>query len=89
MFTNLLFCVDSVYTPLSPGEEEETLDQRTTDTLAVDNNTNNADNNLYLHLLAPSPEDLRRARTQYDHKLAKSSNTRHLPNTRGKPTTRT
>ena len=87
MFKNLLFCVDSVYTPLSSGEEE-TLDQQTTDTEAVDNHTEDTDKNLYLHLLAPSPADLKRAQTQYDNKLVKSSDTQHLP-TRRKPATRT
>lgn len=86
---NLLFCVDSVYTLLSSGEEEETLDQRTIDTPALDNNSEDAHKNPYLHLLSPSPEDLKRARTQYNNKLVKSSDTRRLPNTRRKPTNRT
>ena len=81
------FCVDSVYTPLSPGEEE-TLNQQTTDTEAVDNHTEDTDKNLYLHLLVPSPEDLKRAQAQCDNKLVKSSDTQRLP-TRRKPATRT
>ena len=88
MFKICCFCLDSVYTPLSPGDEE-TLDQRTIETAPVDNNTENADKNLYLHLLAPSPEDLKRAQAQYDNKLVKSSDIRRLPNTRRNPTTRT
>ena len=84
-FIKLLFCVDSVYTPLSPSEEE-IQDLRTRDSPVVDD-TENADNNLYLHLLTPSPEDLKRAQAHCDNKLVKSAGTRHVPKARRKPTT--
>ena len=71
------FCAESVYTPLSPSEEE-IVDPRTRDNAAIEN----TDKNLYLYLLAPSPVDLKRVQALYDNKVVKSAGTRCLPNAR-------
>ena len=79
--------LDSYYMPLSPNEDEETPEPRTRHSAEVDD-TEDITDNLYLDLLTPSPEDLRKAQAHHNSRLAKSAaGTRHLPNVRRKPTT--
>ena len=71
--------VDSVYTPLSPNEDE--IPESTTGHSAEVDDTNK---NFYLPLLAPSHDDIMKAQAKHNSKLVKS---KQLTNVRRKPTT--
>ena len=68
------FYIDSVYTSLLPNEDE-IPEPPTGHSGVVD------DKNFYLPLLAPSHDDIMKARAKHDSKLIKSPNLRRKPTT--------
>jgi len=83
----MFFCVDPVYTHLSPSEEALHDDINRRSAMAPDNTESAHDQDHYLHLLPPSWEDLMKQAQKYnDGKLLKPTGIHRLPDAREKRT---
>ena len=76
-------CVDSVYVSLSPNDKGSHYNGKpNTGHSAIAFNNDQHDKNLYLPILPPTPDDIKKAEAKIERKLMRSSTAHDMPTVR-------